>query len=220
MRSPTVRAGTALALFVLGLAPLLYHAGLLMGRWTPLASALIFIQLLVVCALVSLRSAPRYARLAVGAVSLLLAAICWQSAQLGIVAASAIPHALTYLALLTAFGATLLPGRVALVTALTRRLSGPVPDEVAAYTRRVTWAWCGFFAAQLGVSLVLFLTAPLAVWSLFVNVLNFPLLVLMFAAEYGYRVLRVPNRPRHRLADIMVIIAYVKGSVLKPAKSA
>ena len=37
--------------------------------------------------------------------------------------------------------------------------------------------------------------APLDVWSLFVNVLNVPLLVLMFGVEYGYRLLRHPNFP-------------------------
>src|SRR5512143_4142772 len=87
-----------------------------------------------------------------------------------------VPHAAIYLFLLVLFGRSLAPGREALVTRFARQIHGGLPPELESYTRRVTWAWCGFFAAMLALSALLYLSAPLAAWSLFVNVLNFPLL--------------------------------------------
>lgn len=128
----------------------------------------------------------------------------------GLVAASGLPHAVIYAALLAMFGASLRPGREPFVTALSRRMYAVVPDEMAAYTRGVTWAWCAFFAAQLLTSLALFLLAPRAVWSLFVNLLNVPLLALMFAGEHAVRPLLLQNAPRHSLADVRRLITFLK----------
>jgi hypothetical protein len=129
--------------------------------------------------------------------------------DIGLVAASGLPHALVYFGLLTMFGATLRPGRDALITALARRMYGTISAEMAAYTRRVTWVWCGFFAAQLVTSLALFLLAPLADWSLFVNVLNLPLLALMFLAEHTCRPFFLKNAPRHSPADMLRMVGHV-----------
>lgn len=114
-----------------------------------------------------------------------------------------IPHAAAYLFLLGLFGRTLARGREPLVTEIARRIHGTLEPEIVAYTRRVTLAWCLFCAAQLALSAALFVLAPLDIWSLFVNVLNVPLLALMFAAEYGYRVTRYPNHPRASLGATM-----------------
>jgi uncharacterized membrane protein len=61
----------------------------------------------------------------------------------------------------------------------------------------VTAAWVVFFLALAAASAVLALAAPFAWWSLFVNVLSWPLIGLMFVAEYGYRRLRHPHLPAH-----------------------
>jgi hypothetical protein len=135
--------------------------------------------------------------------------------DLGLIAASGLPHALIYLGLLAMFGATLRPGRDALVTGLARRMYGAIPAEMASYTRRVTWAWCAFFVTQLATSLILFLVAPLAVWSFFVNVLNLPLLALMFVAEQTCRPYFLRNAPRHSLADMLRMILHVARGLSK-----
>jgi len=101
-----------------------------------------------------------------------------------------IPSVVIYLVLLWMFGRTLMPGREALVTRLARHVHGTLPDDITAYTRRVTWAWCLFFVVMAGTSILLFDFASLETWSLFANVLNLPLVALMFVAEYAYRVLR------------------------------
>jgi hypothetical protein len=128
----------------------------------------------------------------------------------GLVVASGLPHALIYAALLATFGASLRAGREPLVTGLSRQMYVVVPDAMAAYTRGVTWAWCGFFAVQLLTSLALFLLAPRAVWSFFVNLLNLPLLALMFIGEQTCRPFLLKNAPRHSVADVRRLIAYIK----------
>ncbi|HEY4968937.1 MAG TPA: hypothetical protein VII35_03470, partial [Steroidobacteraceae bacterium] len=75
--------------------------------------------------------------------------------------------------------------------------------DIARYTRGVTIAWCCFFAFQLCVSLTLFLAAPLVVWSLYVNVLDLPLIALMFTGEYLYRITHIPNRPNSTIPQII-----------------
>ena len=97
--------------------------------------------------------------------------------------------------MLWSFGRTLAPGREPLITRFARSVHGSLPPVMEAYTRRLTRAWCVFFAAQVVISAALFTLAPLEVWSVFVNVLNFPLLVLMFGIEYVYRIMRHRNFP-------------------------
>lgn len=132
--------------------------------------------------------------------------------RVSVVAASAAPHTLIYLGLLVIFGTTLRPGRDALITALARQMYGLIPEEMVVYTRRVTWVWCVYFAGQLGTSLLLFLTAPLVVWSFFVNVLNLPLCAAMFIAEQSLRPFFLRDAPRHSAADVLRMIGLIKDS--------
>jgi uncharacterized membrane protein len=106
-----------------------------------------------------------------------------------------VPHAAINIVLIWVFGRTLMRGREALITGFARRIHGTLPAYIESYTRRVTAAWCVFFAAQIILSALLFAVAPLETWSLFVNVLSFPVVVLMFVAEYLYRVARFPDHP-------------------------
>lgn len=127
--------------------------------------------------------------------------------KLGVVLASAVTHWLIYGGLLLTFALTLRPGHEPLITAMTRRLYGSVSDELARYTRRVTIAWSCFFAAQLTTSVSLFLFAPLVDWSFFVNILDIPLVILMFAAEYAVRLRCLRDPPRQSLSGILAMIA-------------
>jgi uncharacterized membrane protein len=102
-------------------------------------------------------------------------------------------HVSVYLFLLWYFGRTLRPGNEALITRLATYVHGALPDEIRGYTRRVTWAWCLFFAGIALASVLLFALAPLATWSLFANVLNLPLVAAMYLGEYAYRLVRYPD---------------------------
>jgi len=119
--------------------------------------------------------------------------IAWRAAGANPALVYLLPHVGAYLFMLWFFGRTLMPGREALVTRLARHVHGTLPAEIERYTVHVTIAWCLFFAGMALASVLLFLLAPLAVWSVFANLLNVPLVVAMFLAEYLYRILRYPN---------------------------
>jgi uncharacterized membrane protein len=130
--------------------------------------------------------------------------------KLGFVTASALTHWGIYISLLVTFGLTLRPGHEALITTMARKMhgngEGEIPPQLAEYTRRVTLAWCCFFAMQLSLSVSLFCFAPLVAWSFFVNILDIPLVALMFAAEYLVRLRCLDDPPRHSLPVIIKMI--------------
>jgi uncharacterized membrane protein len=85
------------------------------------------------------------------------------------------------------FGRSLRKGRAPLCTQLAVKLHGPLSTPELNYTRQVTWAWTIFFLVNLAATWALFKFAPLRIWSLFVNFLSLPLILLMFVAEYAVR---------------------------------
>jgi uncharacterized membrane protein len=100
------------------------------------------------------------------------------------------------------FCRTLLPGHEPLISQFARRIHGTdYSPAVATYTRQVTWAWTLYFVVVGVISSILFVSAPLAVWSWFVNFGAFILLGFMFAGEYVVR--------RWRLRD-MTHISFIK----------
>ncbi|HEY1857076.1 hypothetical protein [Acidocella sp.] len=130
--------------------------------------------------------------------------------KLGFVTVSALMHWAIYSGLFLMFARTLRRGREPLITAMARRMHGDLSGELALYTRRVTIAWACFFAVQLVTSIALFCFAPLVVWSFFVNILDIPLVVAMFSAEYACRLRCLQNPPRHSLAVILNMVAEIR----------
>lgn len=111
-------------------------------------------------------------------------------------------HLGVYLLLSAFFGRTLFGPAESLVTRMARGVHGGVLSPAqAAYTRRVTLAWCIFFAGMALVSTLLFLLAPVALWSVFANLLGGPLIALMFVGEYLWRRRALPNETPATMAD-------------------
>src|ERR1051325_9484080 len=129
--------------------------------------------------------------------------------SLGANALAGLAHAGAYLALLWYFGRTLRPGREPLITRIARRIHGSVTPDMECFTRRLTVAWCAFFAGQVLVSGLLLAFAPHDIWSMFVNVLDLPLLALMFVAQQAYRALCFPLVPPVSIARILTAFAEV-----------
>jgi len=102
-------------------------------------------------------------------------------------------HVAMFVALAAWFGTSLRSGHEALVTRFARLAEGTLSPAALAYTRAVTLAWSVFSAAIVAASTLLFFLAPLALWSLFANLLTLPLVGAMFVAEYLVRVRVCPE---------------------------
>jgi len=93
------------------------------------------------------------------------------------------------------FARTLAPGREALITLFARLGHQPMPVEVVAYTRRLTWVWTVFFVAMAVISGALLALGAHAAWAWFTAVGSNLCIALLFALEYLYRRHRFPDRP-------------------------
>ena len=110
-----------------------------------------------------------------------------QGARTILVLTTALSHGAIYGGLGLLFGLSLRPGREALVSRLARRVEPCPTPALLAYTRGVTWLWSLFCVAQLAISALLLAVAPLGAWSIFVNLLDAPLVGITFLAEYAVR---------------------------------
>ena len=114
----------------------------------------------------------------------------------------------TYALLGASFGRTLSVGRTPLCSRFAAIVHGPLSPPVAAYTRSVTVAWTVFFALVTVALVLLYVLAPLAVWSAFANFGVALLVALMFAVEYRVRRHVLPDLQHHGiLATIRAISA-------------
>lgn len=212
------RVGKLLLLIAFIAYPILLHVFILKDQVEMWQLLFVFAPLLAVAAWVLFRiSAKVWWPLLV----LVFGAAIWYIAtgdhgRIGLLAVNGLSHATLNLFLLWLFGHTLLAGREPLISQISRRINGELKPEVVGYTRRVTIAWCIYFAAQVAVSLALYLSAPLSAWSFFINVLNLPLLISMFVAEKVYRTLRFPNHPK---TSIMKAIEVYSRDFAAPRKA-
>ena len=110
-----------------------------------------------------------------------------------------------------AFGLTLLPGRKPMIHTIAEWAMAPEPltPEFVHYLRRQTQAWTVFFTLMAVTCAVLALAAPFSWWSLFANVLSWPLIGAFFCGEYLVRRIWFPHLPPHTpLQTIASALAY------------
>ena len=190
--------------------PILLHTYILKDEVEISRLLLVFAPLLLVASWMIFRSV---ARRWWPFVALLLAGLGYYIAtgehgRVGLLAVNGLSHASLYLFLLWLFGRTLLRGREPLISQIARHISGPLQPEIVVYTRQVTIAWCLFFILQVAASLSLYIFSPVAVWSFFINVMDMPLLAIMFIGEHTYRTARFPDH--HRTSILKAIEVYTR----------
>lgn len=121
-----------------------------------------------------------------------------------------LPPILINLAMLAIFANTLLSGREPLITKFHRlAINHNIDSTTTVYTRRLTWIWACLFAAMALESVVLAVIAPLAVWSLFTNFLNYVFVVTLLVGEYFYRIVRYRDQQHPSLAQFLRNLARV-----------
>lgn len=174
----------------------LVHASVSSTQTGAFHALLLWLPLAALAGWILVRSSNKRAWLAALGAAAVVVYLVEHQERLGLAAVSGISHATAYLFLLWYFGQTLARGREPIITRYARQVHGGLPPDMELFTRRLTIAWCVFFAAQLTASGLLFALAPLEAWSLFINLLNLPLLVLMFVGQFAYRIVRHPDYPR------------------------
>src|SRR5712691_1547427 len=217
MRGAVGWTGKALGVVLLCVAyQYLVYAVVVDGQAGPVQLAVVLLPLLALACWIVSRSRNKPLWLAALVAAGAGVYVMYHQERLGLAAVSGLPHAAAYLFLLWYFGSTLARGREPIITRFARRVHGALQPAMELYTRRLTIAWCVFFAAQLIASALLYAFATLNAWSLFINLFNLPLLLLMFVGESIYRVVRHPDHPRASIA--VAIQAFLKdGSFSKSA---
>lgn len=125
---------------------------------------------------------------------------------------------LTLLCLL--FARTLRASETPLISRLSTLVHGPLTPLLAHYTRRVTQLWAGVFGLMALVSVALFLGAGPAAWALYVNVLTWPIMVLVFVGEYVVRRSVVPPEQCAGFTQVIVASRRYWRTIVAPDESA
>jgi uncharacterized membrane protein len=101
------------------------------------------------------------------------------------------------------FARSLFSGRVPLCTQLATTMHGTLTPVEIAYTRRATIAWVAFYVLMTLAIFILYFTAPLRVWSLFVNFGTFGLILLMGIGDHAIRQRVLPQHERGGILHII-----------------
>jgi uncharacterized membrane protein len=139
--------------------------------------------------LVGVTPVMRYASAALVSV-VPLAVLLWQMWPLVVSNAQMlylVQHVGTNALLAWVFGHTLAEGSTPLVVTFARIVHTHLPSEIEAYARKVTVAWTVFFIVTCVISVALFTAAPLAAWSTFAVLLQWPSVAVFFVGEYVLR---------------------------------
>lgn len=138
--------------------------------------------LLIVGALLLVWRVPQARYLALIAAAALIALGLLSRAEFGM---RAYPVAISTL-MFCLFFASLLKGQP-MIEQLARLREPDLSAKGVRYTRKVTWAWCGFFVVNGAIASWTVLYADLATWALYNGVISYVLMGLMFAGEWLIR---------------------------------
>jgi uncharacterized membrane protein len=178
----------------------------LLRDWFDPAWSMLVLMIIDAC-VVALIVRSRTALLVGMLLAALLGTAVWSHQQV----LTALPSIALNLMLAGVFGATLRQGDTPLIVRIAELDDGALAPQFARYLRALTQAWAIFFATMAGLSLVLMLYAPFEWWSLFINVLTWPLLGIMFAAEWILRRLGFKELPAHTPLHIVArTLAYLR----------
>jgi uncharacterized membrane protein len=193
------------------LRPLLLLAYPLLVQWAVAwhEPRLEWLALLLLCAI------PQYEDLCAGRrqnwlLLLLLGVVLYALVRIGGgVYALFLPPVLITASVLAVFAGSLRAGQVPLVTRIAQTMRGALNAEVLQYTRRVTQLWVLVMLAITVAEVGLALFAPLPVWSLFSNGINYLLVGLVFLLEYLYRRRRFPEDDHPGFLDYVRRVARI-----------
>ncbi|ACX94930.1 membrane protein-like protein [Halothiobacillus neapolitanus] len=209
-----VKAG--LILFLLGLD--LFLANILSPKAHVSAAVVVlaFLPITLIMLDVLWHTAGKAVALAVAALIVLGGVLLLPQLQAQISLIYLLQHLTANLLLGFWFGRSLWRNRQPVCTQFAGVLHPRMTPLLVQYTTRVTQAWTIFFFAMATTSILLYLFAPITLWSIFANSLTLPLLVLMFGAEYLVRRRVLP--PEDQLGPLSAFRAYRRSVLARLAQ--
>jgi len=187
---------------------LLTHLSIAQGGHDTIGALLVIGPVGLVALILAWRSAQRVLGLTAWLFAAVSVAAYWHELRAQFAWVYLIQQLGIYSLLGLSFGRTLAPDRVPLCTRMALHVHGTLSADALRYTRQVTIAWTLCLSAIAAMSLLLFLAAPLRVWSAFANFGAAILVILMFVVE---------NRVRRRLLPDMShvgVIATIRASAV------
>lgn len=169
--------------------PLLVHFLILLDVPVVAVIGLVITSLVYFYTLLQVRQTARLAWIGMYA---LLAAVGIMNLLTHTVYALYLPPVFINLGLMLLFAMTLRGDSMPLIERLMRMEypNGELPRPLVGYARNLTRVWVVYFAAIVLISLILAVTAPLEIWSLFANVMSYGFAILLVLAQYAYRAWR------------------------------
>jgi uncharacterized membrane protein len=129
-----------------------------------------------------------------------LAAVVWRGVVLDAQRLYVLQHGAIHLVLAWGFGLTLREGGTPLISLFAQqvhaRMGFPFTAAEAAYTRRLTQVWVGWFIGMVVLSALIYGVAPWTVWSFYCTVVTPLATVALFLGEHVWRRWRHPEFPR------------------------
>jgi len=201
----SLRSMLLLAAVAITLSTALHVVPQLLRNWIDPAWSMLLLMIVDAC-VVAIFIRSRSAVLIGLALGALLGAVVLSHQQL----LAALPSIVLNLVLASVFATTLRSGETPLIVRVAELDNSAVLSvDFVRYLRSLTQAWTLFFITMAALSLLLAVYAPFEWWSLFVNVLMWPLIGLMFAAEWIVRRIGFPSLPPHTPLYIAArIVAY------------
>lgn len=174
--------------------PLLVHLLITLGVPWLAVSGLVVTSVIYVFLVIGMQRRTR-AHPGWAVLYLFLSAVGIWSLIAGNVYALFFPSVIINLVLAGVFAMSLRAPRLPVVEWFVRlELDGnPPPARLARFARNATIAWVVYFMGVVVLSPLLALTAPLEVWSLAVNVLNYVFAIALLFMQYLYRSARLPE---------------------------
>ncbi|MCC2657796.1 MAG: ketosynthase [Panacagrimonas sp.] len=105
--------------------------------------------------------------------------------------------------LFAVFGASLRPGRTALITRIATAARPSISVQIVRHTRRLTALWTLLFAAMVVASVVLLLLGRTDWWSLQTNLFNYLACAALFVGDHLYRRFRFADEPQPGFIDYL-----------------
>lgn len=192
--------GVGIALLVIGYSLLAHYTNQSADR-AHLGTMVALTPVLIITLLLAWHSPQRIAMLLLLASAMLVLAWQWSTLTQYVGLVYWLQYMSMQIMLFGMFARSLVGGRKPLCTHFAEIVHAPLSLKHVIYARQVTVAWSAFFGAMALTSTVLFFWTSLTTWSFFANFMTWPLVGLMFVAEYWVRRWLLPELRHTHLLD-------------------